>query len=241
MAHYWSELQVHPITCLSLLCPASCWCLCIINKEQTGPGAAEIEQLHFTHFSYHHTYTAYCYVLEWQGSAQYTTVSLGKGFSFKRKQHYKRTASETQTRATTSDPNVCRWNPYIFSKASQARHKNLPYHHGRPVYQTLQDNEVLSFTLEAVNLDLKIWQFKLCSLFACDWLCGSAYNRPWKHGAGGAAADRTQGYQSEYGKIHWASLYYYFFCIEEEDFEYISPFSVSLKLADPSQKLHLLN
>ena len=55
----------------------------------------------------------------------------------------------------------------------------------------------MSVTQEAVNSNLEIRHNDLFSLLAFVWLCGVSSNRALKIWCGGAAADRTQGSQSE--------------------------------------------
>ena len=55
---------------------------------------------------------------------------------------------------------------------------------------------MLSVTSESVNLDLEMRRNNLCYLFVSARLCGSASKLAPKHGTGGAAADRSQGYHS---------------------------------------------
>ena len=62
------------------------------------------------------------------------------------------------------------------------------------VYLALHDNKVLSVTTESVELALEMGQNIICYVLAslAVWLC--------KHGAGEAAADRSQGSHSVFSK-----------------------------------------
>jgi hypothetical protein len=55
------------------------------------------------------------------------TVSLGKGFGSKGKQHHKHTASKTLSH--NKDPTKYKEKSWNITKAAQTRHKYQPVHH----------------------------------------------------------------------------------------------------------------
>ena len=115
------------------------------------------------------------------------TVSLGKGFGFKGKQHYKHAASEPQQ---VIQPNAKK-NHGLFLKQLSPALPQLTF-----VHLALDGNTSLSVSTESVNLDLAMRQNILCYLFASACLCGSVSKWALKHGAGEAAGDRSQGSHS---------------------------------------------
>ena len=81
------------------------------------------------------------------------------------------------------------------SQAAQTRFIYKPDHQW-PMHLALHGNAGLAVTSEAVNLDQEIWLDILSSFFFCAGYVGLHQNELWKHGAGGAAADRSQGSHS---------------------------------------------
>ena len=119
-------------------------------------------------------------------------LSVGKGFGAKGKQHYKHTASETQSPNKWSHQMQRKIQIQIFPKQLRLGKKYQPDHH-----LALHCNELLYVTTESVNLDLEIRPTILCHLLAYAWQCGSASKWALKHGAGEAAADKSQGSHSD--------------------------------------------
>ena len=81
------------------------------------------------------------------------------------------------------------------SQAAQTRFIYKPDHQWL-MYLALHGNAGLAVTSEAVNLDQEIWLDILKFSFSVPGYVGLHQNELWKHGAGGAAADRSQGFHS---------------------------------------------
>ena len=123
------------------------------------------------------------------------TVSVGKGFGSKGKQHHKLTASETQSHNKWSHQMQSKsWN---VSKSDQTRHYYQPDHQWPLSTLQCMAMKCCQLLKNLLTLTLKWDRIVLAIHFPLPGCMALPPNGLSKHGAGEAAADRSQGSHSE--------------------------------------------